>query len=201
MQLGVFVLIALVPILEIVLLVKLGQWLGVWPTVLVVLATAVLGTFVLRRQGFRVATRVMESIAAGKPPVGPAVDGAFLMAAGLLLIAPGVITDAVGLLLLIPQLRHAVAAWSVRRILRSSVIRSTTFTRATFRTTTERGAWPADRDGRNGSAPGDGPVIDGEFERIDERPIETRRPSQGPSQRSGLNGSGLNGSGHSGDRV
>ena len=178
MKLGLFLLLAAVPILEIVLLVKLGQWLGIWPTVLIVLGTAVLGTYVLHRQGFKVVNRVMESMAAGKPPVGPAIDGAFLMTAGVLLIAPGVLTDLFGLLLLIPPLRHAVAAWSVRRFLRSAVVvRSETFTRAKAKAQAhDEQPWPGRREGaRRERAAENGPVIDGEFERLDERTLDPRK--------------------------
>lgn len=178
MQLGLFLLLAAVPILEIVLLVKLGQWIGVWPTLFIVLGTAMLGTYVLRRQGFKVFNRVMESMAAGKPPVGPAIDGAFLMTAGLFLLAPGVLTDLFGLLLLIPPLRHAVAAWSVRRFLRSAVVvRTETFTRAKAKAQAEsEQPWPGSRDGERRQRPSEnGPVIDGEFERLDERTLDPRK--------------------------
>jgi UPF0716 protein FxsA len=185
MRIVVFLALAAIPILEIALLVKLGQWVGVLPTIAVVLGTAMLGTYVLHRQGFKVLNRVMDSINAGKTPVGPAVDGAFLMAAGGLLIAPGIITDGIGLLLLIPQLRHRIAAWSVRRFLRSAVVRSETFTRATHKARADQSqTWPGGQ--RPEHATEDGPVIDGEFERIDERTIDPRKSSQ--SQRAQANG-------------
>jgi UPF0716 protein FxsA len=192
MRLVVFLALAAIPILEIALLVKLGQWLGVFATILLVLGTAVLGTYVLHRQGFKVLSRVMDSINAGKTPVGPAVDGAFLMAAGGLLIAPGIITDTIGLLLLIPQLRHRIAAWSVRRFLRSAVVRSETFTRTTYKARADQG-WPGGQPGSAGAdhSPSDaGPVIDGEFERIDERTIDPRKSSQSGSTQSGSTQSG-----------
>ncbi len=186
MKIVVFLALAAIPILEIALLIKLGQWLGLFPIILLVLGSALLGTFVLRRQGFKVLNRVMDSINAGKTPVGPAVDGAFLMAAGGLLIAPGIITDTVGLLLLIPPLRHRVAAWSVRRFLRSAVVRSETFTRASYKARADQSqAWPGG-DGHAPRAPDSGPVIDGEFERIDERTIDPHKPSS--TQRSQANG-------------
>ena len=193
MQLGLFLCLAAVPILEIVLLVKLGQWIGFWLTVAIVIGTAMLGTYVLHRQGFKVLNRVMESVAAGKPPVGPAVDGAFLMMAGMLLIAPGVLTDGLGLLLLIPPLRHAIAAWSVRRFLRSAVVvrSATTFSRAQAKARPNgEQPWPGPRAEPRPERSGDGgPVIDGEFERIDERTIDPRktttsgRPATGSERR------------------
>jgi UPF0716 protein FxsA len=185
MRIVVFLVLAAIPILEIALLVKLGQWIGVFPTILLVLGTAMLGTYVLHRQGFKVLARVMDSINAGKTPVGPAVDGAFLMTAGGLLIAPGVITDIIGLLLLIPPLRHRIAAWSVRRFLRSTVVRSETFSRATHKARADQNqSWPGGQHGEHQAE--NGPVIDGEFERIDERTIDPRKPSQ--TQRAQTNG-------------
>jgi UPF0716 protein FxsA len=197
MRIVVFLALAAIPILEIALLVKLGQWFGVLPTIALVLGTAILGTYVLHRQGFKVLARVMDSINAGKTPVAPAVDGAFLMAAGGLLIAPGVITDCIGLLLLIPQLRHRIAAWSVRRFLRSAVVRSETFTRATHKARADQNEpWPGGQ--RSDHHAEDGPVIDGEFERIDERTIDPRKPS--PTQRSQANGAKPPGE-RPGDRI
>lgn len=187
LRIVVFLVLVGIPILEIALLVKLGQWVGVLPTVLLVLSTAAFGSYVLHRQGFKVFNRVMESINAGKPPVGPAIDGAFIMLAGGLLIAPGILTDLMGLLLLIPPLRHAVAAWSVRRFLRSAVVRTETFTQRTYNAhASQQQAWPGGPHVEP-AANEDGPVIDGEFERIDERTVDARK--QPSSHRPQANGS------------
>ena len=81
-------LIAL-PILELALLIKTGQAIGFWPTLALVVGAAVLGGAIMSRQGISVARRTREAIAQGRPPVGPVLDGAFLLLAGALLITPG----------------------------------------------------------------------------------------------------------------
>jgi UPF0716 protein FxsA len=168
MRILFFLGLAAVPLLEIALLVHLGQWLGFWQTMGLVVATALVGTFVIHRQGYTVLARTMAAVNDGKPPIAPVVDGAFVLLAGVLLILPGLITDVIGLLLLVPWVRHRVAAGSVRSVLRSSVFKAAADPRAHPRS-----------PGTNGArAPEDGPVIEGEFERIDERSVDrTKRPN------------------------
>jgi UPF0716 protein FxsA len=186
MNVGLILLLASIPLVEIGLLVKFGQWLGLWPTLGIVITTAIAGSFVLHLQGFAVMRRTMESMQAGKPPVGPVVDGAFLMLAGLLLITPGLVADACGLLLLIPQLRHRLAAWGVRKVLKSSVVRSSAFGTGK-RTETDWPGQPSRPETQAPPRPADpaaGPVIDGEFERVDERTVDARRRNQANGRQS-----------------
>lgn len=183
MRLGLFLIFVAIPLLELAILMKVGQSLGVWWTLFVILATAALGVWVLYVQGFAVLSRTVASLQAGKPPIGPAVDGMFLMIAGTLLLTPGFMADTLGLLLLVPTLRHAVAAWSVRRLLRSKTVRATVFGAEATR---ERRQSDSGRDSRetfrNGRAPGSdgGPIIDGEFERIDEQTVDPDRGRKRP---------------------
>ena len=114
----------------------------------------------------------MASLQAGKPPIGPAVDGMFLMIAGFLLLTPGFIADGLGLVLLVPPVRRAIAAWSIRRLLRSAQVRTTIFGDDAGREA-RRARARADHARGSGAAPPtpqQGPIIDGEFERLDERP-------------------------------
>ena len=108
-------LIAL-PMLELALLIKTGQVVGLWPTLAMVVGAGVLGAVIMSRQGMSVARRTREAIAQGRPPVGPVLDGAFLLLAGALLITPGFLTDVMALALLIPPIRRKVGRWCVRRL-------------------------------------------------------------------------------------
>ena len=87
------------PLLEIALLIRAGQWLGFWPVFLIVLLTAVAGSLVIQRQGFRTLARTMAQIEAGRGALEPMADGLLRLIAGMLLIFPGLICDALGLLL------------------------------------------------------------------------------------------------------
>lgn len=149
-----------IPLIEIAILIKVGQVIGVLPTVLIVIGTAVLGLGVLRVQGFSVLARASRAVAAGQTPVEPVVDGAFLMVASVLLITPGLLADAIGLVLLVPFLRRIIARWLVGGVIKSSSLHVMVF-----------GDEPppqADERARRGSEAEEGTIIDGEFKRIDE---------------------------------
>jgi len=171
MWIGLFLVVLGVPLLELAVLIKLGQSIGLWPTILVLIATAVLGMAILHTQGLAAFRRAMEAISEGRPPVEPVVDGAMLMIAGTLLVVPGLITDAAGLVLLIPPVRRWLGAAWVRRMLAAGRVHATVVT-------SETGAGPTDdptRPNRPRQAASAGPVIEGEFERIDEKPPRPRR--------------------------
>jgi len=173
MWIALFLIFVAVPLLELALLIKLGQLIGLWPTIAIVIATAVWGTAILHHQGFAALRRAADSLNQGKPPVEPVVDGFMLMLAGILLVAPGLITDLAGLLLLIPPLRKAVATWGLQRMLATGTIHATTW-RSKGRT--EQRAAPPDDPRQPGAAAGTGPIIEGEFERLDETTQDPRRP-------------------------
>lgn len=106
------------PIAEIALLISVGQAIGVWPVVLLCLATAFLGALILRAQGLSALRAAERDIADGKVPVEAAADAIFLVVAAPLLMLPGLITDAMGFLLLIPPVRRFLAREALKRIRR-----------------------------------------------------------------------------------
>jgi UPF0716 protein FxsA len=106
-------LLLVVPLAEIATFVIVGGQIGVLPTIGLVLATAVTGTILLRIQGFGVMARIRATMDAGGMPGRDLVHGFMIMAAGLLLLTPGFITDTIGLLLFVPAIRDF--AWSVVR--------------------------------------------------------------------------------------
>lgn len=104
-----FVLFVGVPILEIAAFIKIGGWIGLGPTLLGCVVTAVIGAFLVRLQGFGVLRRAQETLARNELPVGEIAHGAFILIAGVLLMTPGYVTDAMGFLLLVPPVRLAIA--------------------------------------------------------------------------------------------
>ena len=95
----------IVPIIEITLFVQIGGAIGLGWTLLVILATAMLGARAIRRQGIDALARAQAQMATGKPPVGEIVHGLLILMAGILLLTPGFMTDALGFLLLFPPTR------------------------------------------------------------------------------------------------
>ena len=104
-----FLIFIAVPIIEIALFIQVGSMIGLWPTLATVVLTAVIGTWLLRRQGFAVLNQARDNAAQNKLPVEPVIHGVFLLIAGLLMLTPGFFTDVIGFLLLIPPLRLAIA--------------------------------------------------------------------------------------------
>lgn len=112
MRLWFLVFIA-TPIVEMYLLIEVGGYIGAWPTIGLVMLTAVLGVALLRIQGPATLRRGMGRLQAGELPAQEVAEGLLLAVAGALLLTPGFFTDAVGFLLLLPATRIAAA----RRIL------------------------------------------------------------------------------------
>jgi UPF0716 protein FxsA len=108
-----------VPIVEIVVIIKVGGLIGAWPTVGLIFLTAIAGTALVRAQGFQILARAQDSLARGQFPAEELFDGMNLLAAGILLLTPGFVTDAFGLVLLVPPLRRRIAGWIWRRLLTS----------------------------------------------------------------------------------
>lgn len=184
MRLAFFALLSLLPLIEIAVLVKFGQWAGVWVTLAIVIGTAVAGVGILQRQGLAMLLRTQAAVMRGEPPVGAMLEGGMMVMAGMLLIMPGLITDVLGLLLLIPLIRRFIARRAVAGMFGD--VRVDVFEEGRKREPPRNGTRTGDGDGprdgpRDGPADGraDGPVIEGDFERLDERTVDPqqRRPS------------------------
>jgi len=98
----------LLPLLEIAGFILVGGWIGVLPTLLLIVITTILGFVILRTQGFMTLMKVQRRLQAGEHPALDVLGGALLMLGGLLLVLPGFITDIIGLFLLIPVVRDLV---------------------------------------------------------------------------------------------
>ena len=97
---------------EVYTLIRVGGAIGPAATIALLLGAAALGSWLVRRQGTAVLERVRTAMDRGEMPAGALLDGAVLLAAGFLLVLPGLLSDGVALLLLVPPLRH----WLVRRL-------------------------------------------------------------------------------------
>ena len=156
------------PLIEIALFIQVGGWIGLWPTLALIVLTAVAGTWILRLQGLGLLRRARDQLERGVPPVAEVFSGVCLIVAGALLLTPGFLTDAIGGLLLVPPVR-ALLYRSVRDRLEVQV---------------ERRYGPAAAAGAEGEARGeDGGVIEGEFEPVDDD--DEAPPSPPPPPRGG----------------
>jgi UPF0716 protein FxsA len=115
MRLLLIVLFIVVPIAELAVLIQIGQEIGVWWTIALLVADAVLGSMLARSQGRATWFRFNEALRAGRPPAREVMDGALVLFGGALLVTPGFLTDILGLVLLLPPTRAFVRAVLVRR--------------------------------------------------------------------------------------
>lgn len=105
MPLLLILLFIVVPIAELYVIIKVGELIGVWPTLALLLADALLGSWLLKHQGRGAWRRFNEALAARRFPGREVVDGALIIVGGTLLLTPGFITDIVGAFLLLPPTR------------------------------------------------------------------------------------------------
>lgn len=100
-----FLLFTLVPMIEIALLVKIGTVIGFWPTMLMIVGTGLAGAVLARLEGLRIWRKVREELREGRMPAERLIDALLVLAAGLALITPGLLSDTAGLAMLIPWTR------------------------------------------------------------------------------------------------
>ncbi len=109
-------LFILVPLLDLAILVRIGQWLGFWPAMGLVLGTGMVGALLARSQGLGVLRGIRTEMSVGQIPSSRLLDGVLVLMGGLLLLAPGPITDAIGLVFLLPPGRRMVKRVLQRRL-------------------------------------------------------------------------------------
>ncbi|AHM03462.1 FxsA protein [Roseibacterium elongatum DSM 19469] len=147
-----FLLFLAVPLIEIALFIQVGGWIGLWPTLGIVVITAIAGTMLVRSQGAQTMHRLRRSFDELRDPTEPLAHGAMILFSGALLLTPGFFTDAVGFALLVPGFRNLVLRELKKRIEVHSVV-------------SRNGQWQSAEDD----------VIDGDFT------VEDRPPHSGPS--------------------
>ena len=117
-----FLLFIGVPLVEIALFIQVGGLIGLWPTLAVVVLTAVLGTMLVRSQGAQALANLRRSFDELNDPTEPLAHGAMILFSGALLLTPGFFTDAIGFALLVPGFRNLVLRELRKRIKVESVV-------------------------------------------------------------------------------
>lgn len=169
----------ILPIIEIALFIQVGGAIGVLPTILLVILSAMLGVAVMRRQGAMAMLDVQRAMQEFRDPSAPMAHGALIMVAGALLVVPGLFTSAVGLLLMVPAMRSLIMRWMGRRVRVAGM---------GFRPPRDGDVMSDVPPGYGRNARGDG-VIDGEYSVQDDPPgpvregltDQTDRPASGKS--------------------
>lgn len=144
-MLGRFILIlVLVPIIELVLLFQLLERAGLLVALLLVLGTGVIGISLARRQGMQAWQAVHSQMAGAQNPSQEIMNGVMILIAGAFLMTPGIITDTIGFLLLVPALRKRIGMLAIRWFKSRTV---QTFQSSTWTTSQSPGGYPQEVDG------------------------------------------------------
>ncbi len=160
-----FLFFVIVPIIEITVLMHVGEWLGAWPTIGIVIFTAWLGAKNVRQQGLATLQSVQAKMAQGEMPSGEIITGVMLLVAGVLLVTPGFVTDIFGLLLLVPAVRQALIKSVQQHLVVSQMSQSKTGSYSSVESSVNQSS------GFNSSEQAEnkhqGETLEGEFERKD----------------------------------
>ncbi len=142
-----FVALVVVPLAEIYVLIQVGQVIGAWWTIALLIADSVLGGWLIRREGARAWRALRSALESGRMPARELADGALIVFGGALMLSPGFVTDLLGILLILPLTRPVA-----RRML----------TTALSRRLLAAGVPPQGPAGRPHTAQGPGPVVRGD---------------------------------------
>lgn len=105
MFIRLLIVFTVIPVIEIYVLIEAGRQIGVFPTIGLILLTGIAGAYLARAQGFDLIRRIQSDLQEGRLPASELLDGAMILAGGLLLLTPGFCTDLIGFLLLTPATR------------------------------------------------------------------------------------------------
>lgn len=108
-MLQIFSILFIIPFIEVYLLLRFSQYIGFSSAILLVLGTGVVGVTIAKSQGFRTLATIQEKLAQGFIPTKELVESFLLLVAGVLLIVPGILTDCLGLILLVPFIRSRMS--------------------------------------------------------------------------------------------
>lgn len=153
-MLPLFLLFVILPIAEIMLLINVSASIGGWNTFFIVIITAFFGAYFVRQQGFMLIQQIQTKFTNGEAPSNEMAEGLLLLVAGILLITPGFLTDALGFLFTLPFSRGPIASFLMKRV----AVRKTGsvhFTHSSFQSP------PGGRNRGPDSQSGD--IIDGEY--------------------------------------
>ena len=120
--LAVFIII---PLIELVILIKVGSYIGLWPTILIVVLTGVVGAALARYQGFLIINKIRSDVSSGRVPARELIDGLLVLIGGIVLLTPGFLTDIFGFVLLIPVTRNLIKGFVRNQFERMANYRTT----------------------------------------------------------------------------
>lgn len=115
-----FILFTIIPFIELALLIEIGSIIGTFETIMLIIVTGLIGAIMVRAAGIQCLFRIQENLRSGVIPTDELLTGLFILVSGAFLVTPGLITDAVGFILLIPSTREILKGW-LKKYIKSKI--------------------------------------------------------------------------------
>ena len=103
-----FLFFIAIPIIEVILFITVGKYIGLWNTILIIIVTGIIGAILVKSQGITIFNKALEEIKSNKTPIFSIFEGIAILIAGAFLLTPGFLTDTLGCILLIPKTRNII---------------------------------------------------------------------------------------------
>jgi len=114
-----------IPLIEVMLFITIGKYIGLWNTILIIIFTGILGAILVKSQGISTLKNGLEEIKSNKIPINSMIQGIGIIIAGAFLLTPGFLTDTLGAILLIPYLRSKIAGFVIEYLKKRSTFKTT----------------------------------------------------------------------------
>ena len=113
-----------IPLIEVMLFITIGKYIGLWNTILIIIITGIIGAILVKSQGVATLKKGLEEIQSNKIPIQSMVQGIAIIIAGAFLLTPGFLTDTLGAILLIPPFRSKIAGFVIEYLKKSFTLKS-----------------------------------------------------------------------------
>ena len=116
-----FLFFIVVPLIEVMLFITIGKYIGLWNTIIIIIITGIIGAILVKRQGITILNKTLEEIKSNKIPIFSIFEGIAILIAGAFLLTPGFLTDTLGCILLIPKTRNLIISYIATRLKKRTV--------------------------------------------------------------------------------
>ena len=144
-----FLFFIVIPLLEVMLFITIGKYIGLWNTIIIIIITGIIGAILVKSQGITILNKALEEIKSNKIPILSIFEGIAILIAGAFLLTPGFLTDTLGCILLIPKTRNLIISYITTHLKKRTVYKE----KSTY--------YPDEEDKKN-------KIFEGDYEEIDD---------------------------------
>ncbi len=144
-----FLFFIVIPLIEVMLFITIGKYIGLWNTIIIIIITGIIGAILVKSQGITILNKALEEIKSNKIPILSIFEGIAILIAGAFLLTPGFLTDTLGCILLIPKTRNLIISYITTHLKKRTVYKE----KSTY--------YPDEKDKKN-------KIFEGDYEEIDD---------------------------------